>query len=108
MAAAKPARDPSTRICAQDWKSWVIALDVLVTGHLRREPELPRVSPALRMERPHRHNLAMCSLELIDLGFWPSLEVGLPSTHTISLTRTVDDRNLPTHMARMARHPTGD
>jgi len=54
------------------------------------------------MERPHRHNLTMRSLELIALGSWPSLELGLPSTHTISLTRTVDDRNLPTHMARMA------
>ncbi len=44
----------------------------------------------------------MLSLELIDLGFWPSVELGLPSTHTISLTRTVDDRNLPTHKTRMA------
>src|SRR6185503_2655599 len=32
----------------------------------------------------------------------PSLELGLPSTHTMSLTRTGDDLNVLTHKARMA------
>ena len=59
----------ATKDRLRDWKSCVIALDVPVTGHLRWELELPRMSPALRMERPHRHDLTMCSLELIAIGF---------------------------------------